>query len=234
MLNKIYAFLLCTCLVAAEITNESPLSMPTQEFIETKEVIDIPEISEPVVEEKADVIALKFTKITKPAIGSAPTTEEVEEVEEEVIEKPDIEESIEKHPVYKLADHIESTYGIDLEPKVHDRRTVTDEEYQLLLRVCMSESGGKYGEPLEGKVAVVETILNRVDMYDSTITDVITQPYQYSMGDNGEPDETVVEAVEIALCGDTYPDNMLYFRTDYYHSFGTPYAQIGAHYFSLK
>ena len=111
---------------------------------------------------------------------------------------------------------------------------VTDEEYNLLLRVCMSECGGKYGEPLEGKIAVVETILNRSEIYGKTIEEVVYEPNQYSVADNGEPDETVREAVDIALSSNTYPDEMIYFRSGYYHSFGEPYKQIGNHYFSLK
>lgn len=111
---------------------------------------------------------------------------------------------------------------------------VTDKEYDLLLRVCMSECGGKHGEPLEGKVAVVETILNRCEIYDKTIEEVVYEPYQYSVDYNGEPDETVRKAVDIALISNTYPDDMIYFRSRYYHSFGTPYRQIGNHYFSLK
>ena len=111
---------------------------------------------------------------------------------------------------------------------------ITDEEYNLLLRVCMSECGGKYGEPLEGKIAVVETILNRSEIYGKTIEEVVYEPNQYSVADNGEPDETVREAVDIALSSNTYPDEMIYFRSGYYHSFGTPYRQIGNHYFSLK
>ena len=111
---------------------------------------------------------------------------------------------------------------------------VTDEEYNLLLRVCMSECGGKYGEPLEGKIAVVETILNRSEIYGKTIEEVVYEPNQYSVSDNGEPDETVREAVDIALSSNTYPDDMIYFRAGYYHNFGTPYRQIGNHYFSLK
>lgn len=113
-------------------------------------------------------------------------------------------------------------------------REVTEEEYYLLLRVCMSECGGKYGESLEGKVAVVETVLNRVDLGYGTIEEVITSKNQYSTADNGEPDETVIEAVDIALSCDMYPDNMIYFRTENYHDFGTPYKQIGNHYFSLE
>lgn len=112
------------------------------------------------------------------------------------------------------------------------RREVTDEEYQLMLRVCMSECGGRNGEPIEGKIAVVETILNRVDMGMGSISQVVSQAY--STAYNGEPDETVVQAVEIALTGDDdFPDNMIAFRTGTYHSFGTPYKKIGNHYFSL-
>ena len=116
----------------------------------------------------------------------------------------------------------------------NEETKVTPEEYRLLLRVCMSECGGKYGEPLEGKIAVVETILNRSEIYGKTIEEVVYEPNQYSVADNGEPDETVREAVDIALSSNTYPDDMIYFRAGYYHSFGTPYRQIGNHYFSLK
>ncbi len=116
----------------------------------------------------------------------------------------------------------------------NNRRNVTTEEYNLLLRVCMSECGGRYGESLEGKIAVVETILNRVDLGYGTIKEVIFAKDQYSTFDNGTPDYTVVEAVEIALSGDMYPNNMIYFRTKHYHTFGKPYKQIGSHYFSLE
>lgn len=116
-----------------------------------------------------------------------------------------------------------------------ESREVTEREYELLARVCMSECGGIYGEPLQGKIAVVETILNRVDMGWGTIEEVVTEPYQYSMADNGEPDESVYNAVNIALIGKgMFPDNMIYFRTKYFHSFGEPFMQIGNHYFSLE
>ena len=116
----------------------------------------------------------------------------------------------------------------------NEETKVTPEEYNLLLRVCMSECGGRYGEPLDGKIAVVETILNRCDIYGKTIEEVVYQPHQYSMANNGEPDETVEQAVDIALRENIYPDDMIYFRTGNYHSFGEPYQKIGNHYFSLK
>ena len=116
----------------------------------------------------------------------------------------------------------------------NEETKVTPEEYRLLLRVCMSECGGECGEPLDGKIAVVETILNRSEIYGKSIEEVVYEPYQYSTSDNGEPDETVEQAVDIALRENIYPDDMIYFRTGNYHSFGTPYQKIGNHYFSLK
>lgn len=128
---------------------------------------------------------------------------------------------------------MELASGIEIQIE-ETEEIITEHEYNLLLRVCMSECGGKHGEPLEGKVAVVETILNRCEIYDKTIEEVVYDPNQYSVADNGEPDETVRKAVDIALISNTYPDDMIYFRSGYYHSFGTPYRQIGNHYFSLK
>ena len=144
------------------------------------------------------------------------TTEETREEPELIVMEPVTEEAVlmaepEEEPEY--------------------RREVTEEEYQLLLRVCMSECGGKYGEPMEGKVAVVETILNRVDMGMGTIGQVVSDAY--STAYNGEPDGTVIQAVEQALTGeDDFPDNMIAFRAGTYHSFGVPYKKIGNHYFS--
>lgn len=115
---------------------------------------------------------------------------------------------------------------------ISHHRQVSEREYELLERVCMSEAGN---QPIEGKIAVLETVLNRVDLGFGTIEEVITAPNQYSTSDNGEPNEECTRAVDIVLCNsDMFDDNMLYFRTDHYHGFGTPYMKIGAHYFSLK
>lgn len=110
-------------------------------------------------------------------------------------------------------------------------KRITDREYQLLVRVCMSEAGN---QPLVGKIAVVETVLNRVEMGRGTIEEVITAKRQYSTADNGEPNDECYEAVDKALAGDMFPDTMIYFRTKHYHTWGIPYEKIGDHYFSLE
>lgn len=107
----------------------------------------------------------------------------------------------------------------------------SDYEIALLERVVMSEASI---EPYDCKVAVAETILNRMDMYSTSLEDVVYAPNQYSMADNGQPTEEVKQAVAQALEYRVNPANMIYFRQDYYHSFGTPYAVYGEMYFSLK
>lgn len=116
------------------------------------------------------------------------------------------------------------THGIDY---------ITAEEYDLLCRVVMSESDI---ESIECQIAVCETILNRLVMggYGNSISEVVHQPYAYSLADNGEPTESVQQAVQFALEQQSFPSNMVYFRTDHYHDFGQPYMQIGNTFFSLK
>lgn len=117
------------------------------------------------------------------------------------------------------------------EEELPQRREITDAEYNLMVRVVMSETGGRYGEPMDGKVAVAVTILNRSDMGYGSISQVIYN--SYSTADNGCPDESCAEAVERALTGQhDFPNNLFAFRTGDYHSFGYHYKHIGNHYFS--
>lgn len=146
-------------------------------------------------------------------------------------------EQIEVAPIdYSQFDYIITEYDVEqpckeLETVESTSRTVTDYEYELLARVCMSEAGI---DSFDGKVAVLETVLNRVDMGYGNIEEVVYAPNQYSTTDNGQPTEECYKAVDIALNNNIHPDNMVYFRTNYYHSFGVPYEQIGLHYFSLE
>lgn len=143
------------------------------------------------------------------------TTKEVVVVEKEV------QKSIVKYPDYE--DKVLIIGEVDAS------KSVTKEEFELLVRVCMSEAGG---ENFQGKVAVVETILNRAEMGYGSIGNVVKNAY--STRYNGEPNDGCYDAVITALKKDTFPDNMIYFRTGHYHSFGTPYQKIGNHYFSLE
>ncbi len=111
--------------------------------------------------------------------------------------------------------------------------SATQEEKDLMARVVMSEGSIL---PLEGKQAIAQTIVNRMysEKFPNNIEAVVTQPYQYSMADNGEPDRECYEAVEAALMYNAFPEDMYYFRTGHYHTFADDYCQIGNTYFSTE
>lgn len=108
-----------------------------------------------------------------------------------------------------------------------------------LLAVCVEAEAGN--QDLLGKRLVVDVVLNRVDDPDwpDNITDVITQPYQFSSYWDGgmdrvwEPSEETFQAVIMELEKRTYTD-IYYFTAGRYSEYGTPWKKIGDHYFSRK
>lgn len=107
------------------------------------------------------------------------------------------------------------------------------QDIALLERVTMSESGN---QPFDGKVAVAQTVINRLHSgsFGDSISDVVYSKYQYSTADNGCPNDEVIAAVQKAINESPYPDDMIYFRQDYYHEWAVDYRKIGAHFFSLS
>ena len=110
----------------------------------------------------------------------------------------------------------------------------TKEEIELMARVVMSESSIL---PIEGKQAVAQTILNRLESgrWGNTVSEVINYPSAYSTADNGDPSEECYYAVMGAIdYPNAFPTDMYYFRTDYPHSFGYEYLIIGNTYFNTE
>ena len=113
---------------------------------------------------------------------------------------------------------------------VEPEECLTQYNVELIARVCMSEAGN---EPFMGKVAVAMTVLNRCDNWNKTTEEIVYAPHQYWTGNNGTPTEECFSAVAFAIENrDIFPADMMYFRNKHYHTFGKPYTQIGAHYFS--
>lgn len=107
---------------------------------------------------------------------------------------------------------------------------LSDED--ILARVVMAEAGN---QELIGKVAVAATVLNRAEMRDQTVTQVVSAKNQYAWPYYGIVEAECYEAVRIAMTErDLFPRNMIYFRTEHYHKIGTPYIQIEDHYFSTE
>ena len=113
---------------------------------------------------------------------------------------------------------------------VEPEEELTQYNIDLIARVCMSEAAN---EPFMGKVAVAMTVLNRCDNWDKSTEEIVYAPHQYWTGNNGAPTEECYSAVAFAIENrEIFPSDMMYFRNKHYHTFGTPYTQIGAHYFS--
>jgi spore germination cell wall hydrolase CwlJ-like protein len=133
--------------------------------------------------------------------------------------------------------YIEDTYEV-YEMTEDD---IAEEEYLdslELLAQCVEAEAGNQG--LLGKRLVADVILNRVDSLDfpNTIEGVITQPYQFTSYWNGSisrvsvSDETF-EAVSMEL-EERCNTELLFFTAQAYGSYGTPWRQVGDHYFSTK
>lgn len=111
----------------------------------------------------------------------------------------------------------------------------TQEEIELLALCVMAEAEGEceYGQRL-----VIDVVLNRVDdpHFPDTIYDVIYQKNQFA-GMYGDRitrcyvKDELVQLVKEELENCTNED-VVFFRTGHYHSYGVPMFQVGAHYFS--
>lgn len=114
------------------------------------------------------------------------------------------------------------------------RIAVSEADIDLMARVVMSEASN---EPYDCKVAIAETIINRVlavDKFGDTVKDVVYQKDQYSTQNNGAPNNECYQAVYEALCEQKHPSDMYYFRTGHYHYWAHKYCKIGSTYFSTE
>lgn len=119
-----------------------------------------------------------------------------------------------------------------------DRVFISDEEISLIERIVMSEARG---ESCEAQEAVATVILNRWQegSFGETITDICFASGQFAAPWDGEISMSVNLAVKNAIvyyntyCQDL-PTQILYFRSDHYHTFGTPYISMGNLYFSAR
>ena len=110
----------------------------------------------------------------------------------------------------------------------------TDDLY--LLAACIEAEAGN--QSVLGRRLVADVILNRVDspMYPDTIRDVIYQPGQLTVVDNGAIDRVIPsaetwEAIYKELAN-RIDDTILFFQAGYYGPYGKPWEQVGGHWFS--
>jgi len=104
-------------------------------------------------------------------------------------------------------DHIVNYHG--------ERFAITDDDYQVLLRIVQAEAGG---EDLKGRMLVANVVLNRLEIGfgGKTISDVVFARNQFAPVSDGrfftvEVNELTVEAVERVLNGEDISRGALYF-----------------------
>ena len=98
----------------------------------------------------------------------------------------------------------------------HNRRfAITEDDYQILLKIVHAEAGG---EDIKGRMLVANVILNRLEVGfgGDTITEVVFSKGQFAPVTSGKifkvtPDKTTIEAVERVLNGEDYSKGALYF-----------------------
>lgn len=109
------------------------------------------------------------------------------------------------------------------------------EDIKLIALVVMAEAEN---QPVEGKILVIDTILNRRDdgRFPDTIHDVIYQKSQFTSMWNGRADRCVATDENCALVVEEliFRKNfdVIFFNTGNYSKYGTPMFKVGDHYFS--
>ena len=95
-------------------------------------------------------------------------------------------------------------------------------DIKLIGQVVVAEA---LNQPDIGKIYVIDTILNRVtdERFPNTIEGVVKQPNQYVRSSGGVPDEILL-LVQYEMVARTN-NEVLYFRNQHYHTFGTPLFQ---------
>lgn len=131
-----------------------------------------------------------------PVEDSAPEEPAEEETETETPTEPETEPETESETEAPADEQETVDDGISL--------PISDEEYVVLCNVVAHEAGSNWISENE-KAKVVEVIMNRVDssLFPNTITEVLTQPGQFTGSEsyafNGEYISAVTEAVHNAV-----------------------------------
>ena len=146
---------------------------------------------------------------------------------------PIIEQPIEiQTPAAKVADvpevhYVSFTDEFAVDPII---RNLTEEEKRELRLIAEAED---LIDGSEGMLWVMLTVINRIRANGGTVHSVIYAPNQYyTAGMASTPSEVSYQALEMLMCGVDPSDGAKYFRTETYHSFGTPVAHVGHHYYS--
>ena len=110
---------------------------------------------------------------------------------------------------------LEEERRIEEEKKAASRKAISDDDYQVLLRIVQAEAGVC---DEKGKILVANVVLNRVKSQEflDSVRSVVYEPSQFSPVSDGSINSVKVteetkECVNRALEGEDYSDGALYF-----------------------
>ena len=118
-----------------------------------------------------------------------------------------------------------------LSQQVETKQQVLFEEEEILAKLLWCEARGM---SWEGQVYTCSAILNYCEYQGISIEEASHNPQMFEPApyvDSATPTPTQYEVIYYVLDGGRIPD-ICYFRTDHYHSFGTPVCEVDGHYFS--
>lgn len=191
-------------------------------------LIDIDKELKRIVEITAGVVVFAVIWFMFNSLSEAKAPEPLYMVSEPIPFEQTIAHDIDKACYMQL-----KTFEEVVEPEPEYRIDVTTDDVEIMARIVMNEAS-VLGH--EGRRAVAEVIVNRVlaQEFPGTVAEVCYQKNAFSHKENGDVTEDCYKAVKEALTEAKWSEDMVYFRTDYYHSYGTPYIIIGNTYFSTK
>lgn len=108
---------------------------------------------------------------------------------------------------------------------------LTQEERELIAKVVKAEA---MTECEEGRRLVIDTILNRVESesFPNSVEKVIFQLNQYAVPSKEVDDDILLLVMEEE--SSRLNDEVIFFRTKKYPSYGEPLFQVERHYFSKE
>lgn len=131
-----------------------------------------------------------------------------------------------------LTGDIENLYKTEFKDMLRPTGQKTEcNEVEILAKLLYCEAGDM---TWEGQVYTCSAILNMSEYTGISIDSLAHNSKVYSSApyvDSVQPKEMQYEVIDYVLKGGRIPE-ICYFRTDYYHSFGTPVCEVGGHYFS--
>ena len=127
------------------------------------------------------------------------------------------------------------TYHSKIEIVSEKMKHLSQEDVDLISRVVMAEAED---EPYEGKIYVVDTILNRVDSkhFPNTVREVIYQKDQFTSMWNGRYDRCQSNKDLDKMIQEEYNNrsnsDIVFFTADHYGKYGKRLFSVGNHYFA--